>query len=137
PAGFDNPGVNGGNFPPPPANPDAEPESTRGIARLASPHLSVDHYIEVVGVVNNEMQAPTDGQYAVGWFPEYGIPGAGGNIVMTAHETWNHMQGPFYGLHKAELGDDIEVKMADGTTLVYKVISNRRYQIDNIPMGEI
>ncbi|MFA7249053.1 MAG: class F sortase, partial [Dehalococcoidia bacterium] len=101
------------------------------------PALGVNHYIEVVGVVNNEMEAPDDGQYAVGWFPEYGMPGSGGNIVMTAHETWNHLQGPFYRLHRAALGDDIEVKMADGRTLLYKVISNRRYQVDDMPMGDI
>ena len=137
PIGFANPGVNAGNFPAPPKNPVAEPASTRGIARLSSPKLGIDSYIEVVGLVNNEMQAPNDGVYATGWFPDYGLPGAGGNIVMTAHETWNHMQGPFYGMHKAALADEIEVKMADGRTLVYKVISNKRYQVDNIPMGDI
>ena len=137
PIGFANPGVNAGNFPAPPKNPNAEPTNTRGIARLSSPKLNIDSYIEVVGVANNEMQAPNDGVYATGWFPDYGLPGAGGNIVMTAHETWNHMQGPFYGMHKAVLGDEIEVKMADGKTILYKVISNKRYQVAGMPMGDI
>ena len=60
-----------------------------------------------------------------------------GNAVITAHETWNHMQGPFYGLHKAALADEIEVKMADGKSVLYKVISNKRYQVAGIPMGDI
>lgn len=137
PVGFANPGVNAASFPAPPANPKPEPGSTRGISRLNAPKLGVNHYIEIVGIVNNEMQAPDDGVYAVGWFPEYGLPGAGGNVVMTAHETWNHQQGPFYGLHNATLGDDVEVKMSDGRTLVYKVISNKRYTVDNIPMGDV
>jgi len=137
PVGFSNPGVNAGNFPAPPKNPVAEPGNVRGLARVVAPKLGVDNYIELVGVVNNEMQAPDDGVYAVGWFPDYGLPGAGGNIVMTAHETWNHVQGPFYGLHKAGLGDDIEVKMADGKTIAYKVISNKRYKVDGIPMADI
>ena len=83
------------------------------------------------------METPADGQYGVGWYSAYGLPGSGGNIVMSAHETWNHMQGPFYALHKAQLGDEINVKMADGKTLTYKVISNRRYPVANMPMSDI
>jgi sortase (surface protein transpeptidase) len=135
--GFSNPGTNGGEFPAPPANPKAEPKDTRGMARVIAPKLGINNYLEIVGVVNNEMQAPDDGTYAIGWFPEFGLPGAGGNPVITAHETWNHMQGPFYGLHKAALGDDVQVKMSDGRTLEYKVISNKRYQVDGMPMGDI
>ena len=137
PVGFSNPGVNAGAFPAPPANPNAEPKDTQGLSRVVAPKLGVDHYLEVVRVVNNEMQAPDEGVYAIGWFPEYGVPGAGGNIVITAHETWNHMQGPFYGMNKAALGDEIEMRMTDGRTLVYKVISNKRYPVDGIPMGDI
>ena len=137
PVGFANPGENAGAFPPPPPNPNAEPASTRGIARVVASKLGVDHYIEVVGIVNNEMQAPDDGMYAIGWYAEYGLPGAGGNVMITAHETWNHMQGPFYGLNRAALGDEIEVKMAGGRSLVYRVISNRRYPVVTIPMADI
>ncbi len=124
-------------FPPPPLNPRSEPESTRGISRLIAPGLGVDGYIEAATIVNNEMQPPEDSSYAVGWYPEFGLPGAGGNVVMSAHETWDHMQGPFYGLHKAVLGDVVQVKMADGRTLEYQVISNHRYAVDDIPMGDI
>ncbi len=137
PVGFSNPGVNAGQFPAPPPNPRAEPKDVLGLSRVVSKSLSIDHYIERVGVVNNEMAAPDDGVYAIGWFPEFGKPGAGGNIVITAHETWNHLQGPFYGLHRAKLADEIEVRMADGKTHTYKVISNKRYNVDSIPMGEI
>ncbi|MFA7250178.1 MAG: hypothetical protein WC273_11165, partial [Dehalococcoidia bacterium] len=77
PVGFAPGSDNAGSFSAPPPNPVAEPASTRGIARLSAPALGVNHYIEVVGVVNNEMEAPDDGQYAVGWFPEYGMPGSG------------------------------------------------------------
>jgi len=137
PIGFANPGVNAGSFPAPPPNAAAEPKDTRGLSRIVSSKLGIDHYLEIVGIVNNQMEAPDDGVYAIGWYPEFGLPGAGGNIMITAHETWNHMQGPFYGLNKATLGDEIEVRMADGRTLVYKVISNKRYPVASIPMGDI
>ena len=137
PVGFAPGAANSGTFPPPPPNTKAEPGNVRGLARIVASKLGVNHYLEVVGIVNNEMQAPDDGTYAIGWYPDFGLPGNGGNAVITAHETWNHMQGPFYGIHNAVLGDEINVKMADGRTLVYKVISNRRYQVDGMPMGDI
>jgi hypothetical protein len=138
PVGFSNPGTNSGiTFPPPPPNPKAEPKDVLGLSRVVAPKLGVDHYIQQVGISNNEMEAPEDGVYAIGWYPQFGKPGHGGNIMITAHETWNHLQGPFYGLHKAKLGDVIEMHMADGTKLVYHVISNKRYKVDSIPMGEI
>lgn len=137
PVGFSNPGVNAGQFPAPPPNPNAEPKDTLGLSRVVSKTLGIDHYIERVGIKDNQMDAPEDGVYAIGWFPDFGKPGSGGNIMITAHETWNHLQGPFYGINKAKLGDEIEFRMADGKTHTYKVISNKRYRVDNIPMGDI
>lgn len=137
PVGFPQEAFVSREFPPPPPNPNVEPTDTNGIVRIVAPELGVDHYIEVAGIVNNEMQPPEDSSYAVGWYPSFGLPGAGGNVMLSAHETWGHMQGPFYGLHRAGLGDEINVEMADGRTLEYRVISNHRYSVDDMPMSDI
>lgn len=107
------------------------------VRRVIASTLGVDHGIEIVGVVNNEMQAPVDGVNAVGWYSIYDSPGSGGNSIFSAHETWNHEQGPFYGLHRAARGDEIVVEMVDGQRYRYSVISNDRYSVDTIPMAEI
>ncbi len=107
------------------------------VARVAMPRLGIDHGIERVGVVDGQMESPSDGVNAVGWYPEYATPGYGGNTVFAAHETWNQTHAPFYSLHLARDGDEVEVTLSDGARMRYLVISNTRYDVRRIPMGEI
>lgn len=124
-------------FPPPPPREAAPPSDGAGIARLLAPGLGVDHYIEVDHIIDNEMESPRDGSYAVGFYPDFDRPGTGGNAIFSAHETWNHFQGPFYQLNQAKSGDEIIILMADGKQIRYRVLSNTRYQVDTMPMAEI
>lgn len=101
------------------------------------PRLGIDNYIEEVPVINNVMQAPVDGVYAIGWYPDYSKPGWGQNSVFSAHETWNRSQGPFYTLHLAVPGDEIIVTMDNGIQYHYEVMTNIRYEEASMPMGEI
>ena len=123
-------------FPPPP--PRAAPVvDNAGVARIRAPGLGLDHYIEVDGIINGEMESPRDGSYAVGFYTDFDRPGAPGNAVFSAHETWNHLQGPFYQMAFAKAGDEVTVVMADGRQFRYRVISNTRYEVDSMPMAEI
>ncbi len=124
-------------FPPPPPRQGAPPANNSGIARIFAPTLGVDHYVEVDNIINNELESPRDGSYAVGWYHDFDKPGAGGNSVFSAHETWNHFQGPFYQLVDAKNGDEISVIMSDGKQYRYRVFSNVRYTVDEMPMAEI
>jgi LPXTG-site transpeptidase (sortase) family protein len=125
-------------FPPPPPFSGVIPANDYGIVRMSAPRLGVDHYVEILGVTEGAMDSPNDGSYAVGYYPDFSqVPGESGNAVFSAHETWNHQQGPFYQMHKAKAGDEIFVEMADGTRLRYVVMSNTRYDINTIPMGEV
>lgn len=126
-----------GYFPPPPPRESAPPPNGVGIARVVAPDLGLDHYVEVDGIINNEMESPRDGSYAVGFYVDYDRPGTGGNSIFSAHETWNHFQGPFYQLKQAKAGDEVSVVMADGTQFHYRVVSNTRYEVSTIPMAEI
>jgi sortase (surface protein transpeptidase) len=107
------------------------------VVRLSVPRLGIDNYIEEVPVINNEMQAPTDGVFAIGWYYDYSKPGWGENAVFSAHETWNRNQGPFYSLYLAAPGDEIIVTMDNGIQYTYEVMTNNRYDVDTIPMGEV
>ena len=124
--------------PTPPPTPEPTPPPYNGaIVRLSMPRLGIDHYIEPVSVINNEMQAPNDGVYAIGWYPDYTKPGFGQNSVFSAHETWNRSRGPFYSLHLAIPGDEIVVTMDNGIEYHYAVMTNVRYDVYSIPMGEV
>ncbi len=124
-------------FPPPPPRESAPPANGVGIARVVAPHLGLDHYVEVDRIIDNEMESPRDGSYAVGFYVDYDRPGSGGNAIFSAHETWNHLQGPFYQLNQAKAGDEVSVIMADGKRLNYRVLANTRYEVSSMPMAEI
>ncbi|MSQ35647.1 MAG: class F sortase [Dehalococcoidia bacterium] len=123
--------------------PPAPLRATAPIAGVAvgwiqSAKLGLDHGIEALGLTAaNELESPRDGSYRVGWYPDYGTPGEGGNAVLSAHESWNHLQGPFYFMYEAAPGDDIAVELADGRRLRYEVMSNVRYEVSKLPMGEL
>ena len=134
------PGQNGqthAGFPPPPPKTTPVPPTASGVARMRAPRLGLDHHIEDVGVVSGEMETPPDAQYAVGWYRPWDKPGVVGNAVFSAHETWNHMQGPFYGLHEARTGDEITIDLASGARIRYRVFSNIRYDVNKMPMSHI
>ena len=122
---------------PPPKDMSSVKASESGIMKITSPKLGLDNYIEDVGITNGEMDTPNDAVYAVGWYKTYDRPGAKGNVMLSAHETWNHQQGPFYKLYGAAIGDDVTLNLAGGKQYRYKVISNQRFDVKTIPMAEI
>jgi LPXTG-site transpeptidase (sortase) family protein len=63
------------------------------------------------------------------WNDLGGTPGKGGNVVLAGHVDYIRY-GPavFWRLHELEVGDTIEIQMADGTSATYKVEFNK--QID-------
>ena len=125
-------------FAPPPSKGTVSPPNDGGIARIVSSRFGLDHYIDVLGIVNNSMESPDhDGSYAVGWYSTFGAPGVPGNAVFSAHETWNHYQGPFYYMYLARPGDRLSLDLTDGKRYTYEVIRATRYTVDNIPMVEV
>jgi LPXTG-site transpeptidase (sortase) family protein len=56
-----------------------------------------------------------------------GLPGKGGNVVLAGHVDYIRY-GPavFWRLHELEVGDTMEIQMADGTTATYKVEFNKQ-----------
>ncbi len=130
------------NFPAPPQLVRSAEPNEGGIVRMFSPALNLNHVIEVIGIADGVMESPADGSYAVGWYAPteqwtFGTPGIEGNIVFSAHETWNHLQGPFYNVHQARIGDDIYLEMEDGEIRHYQVAGLDRYLVDEMPMREV
>lgn len=113
------------------------PRPASGVARLAIPRLGIDHYVERVAVVGGVMESPVDGIYAVGWYPQFGTPGSGGNAVFSAHETWDLQRGPFYSLRLLQPGDTLTLRMRSGAEYRYVVFSNRRYPVETLPLGDV
>lgn len=125
-------------FPPPPPAPTTGPVNSAGIKRIVAYRLHVNHYVEDTQVVAGQMDTPADAQYAVGYYPYFKVkPGESGNAIFSAHETWQHMQGPFFALHYAQPGDEIYVQMTDGKEYRYQIVSYKRYEEKAMPMADI
>lgn len=116
----------------------AAPVAGDVVARIVIPSIGVNHAVERVGVgADGTMEAPSDGVRGVGWYVAWATPGAGGNAVFSAHETWNLQRAPFYALNQLEAGDELTLRMRSGAEYRYEVASNRRYGVETMPLGQI
>ncbi|GAB4322944.1 MAG: hypothetical protein Kow0010_03980 [Dehalococcoidia bacterium] len=107
------------------------------VARLKIPRFNVDSEIEKKGIKDGTLEVP-DNPHNTAWYNIYSKPGWGGNAVFSAHvDYYPNIKGPFYNLAKAELGDEIIVVMENGVEYKYRIISNTRYPVDEIPMGDL
>ena len=104
-----------------------------GGTRLVIPKVGIDAEFSVKQVgTDGQMpnpNGPTDVAYYdfSQWPGLGGVPGKGGNVVMAGHVDYIRY-GPavFWRLHELEVGDTIEIQMADGTTATYKVEFNKQ-----------
>ena len=117
------------------------PPSEAPIQRLIIEKIGVDATVEVRQVPANGIFPNPSGPEPVAWYdlaaysPSFnGRPGFRGNAVFGGHVDYIRY-GPavFWDLNKLDLGDKIEVKLADGTVYVYSVTWNERVPQDQIP----
>ena len=106
--------------------------------QLRIPKLSIDAYVQEVGLAENgNMGIPTNYQDA-GWFNQGPRPGEKGNAIMAGHlDTKWFSPGVFRRLKELEPGDDIYVDLENGEALHFKVVKSENYFFDNAPLEEI
>jgi hypothetical protein len=122
-----------------PLTPTATPTPYGGtVARVQLEAFGVDAQVEEVAIdANNVMETPVD-PLKVGWYYIYDRPGWGGNAVFSAHvDYWPNIKGPFNRLDETEIGDRVDVVMADGTRYIYEVFAIDRYEAESMPTGDI
>lgn len=107
------------------------------VARMVAPDIGIDHAIEEVGLVDNQLDVPKDGVNKIGWYSNYEQPGHGKNAVFAAHVNFNKKEGPFAQLKTVSERDQILVVMEGGPTYTYEVVVFRRYDVDTIPTGDL
>jgi len=108
------------------------------IGSIQIPRFNVNAPIEELAINSrNELDTPKNTNVAVGWYYIYDRPGWDGNAVFSAHVYYHSIPAPFQRLAQSTVDDEIKVVMENGATYTYKVISNKRYHRDTIPMGDI
>jgi LPXTG-site transpeptidase (sortase) family protein len=124
--------------PTPPAVLFPTPSPDARIARLIIPAAKVNAPVQVKGVnARNEMENP-DGKDNVAWYNFTDRPGFGPNAVFSGHVDWyTGEQGVFWYLRDLKAGDEVIVRMTDGSELHYRVTENKTYPASEAPVAEI
>lgn len=107
-------------------------------ARLRIPSLGVDAPVEQVAAkADGTMDTPKKfGDVA--WYAPGARPGNPGNAVIAGHvDNALTTSGVFEHLDQISIGDYITVADEAGKTLVYRVISNTAYPVDEAPAQAI
>lgn len=87
---------------------------------------------------DNSLQVPTD--YAkAGWYTGGAYPGDAGGPPSLIVGHVDNKKGPavFYALDQLEVGDEVRVGRADGSTAVFVVYDARQYPKNSLPTQEI
>ncbi len=108
------------------------------LERLMVPKVKIDSPVEVKGINGRgEMEDPS-GKDAVAWYDFSEFPGFGGNAVFSAHVDWFTGElGPFGRLKELKDGDEIVLKLSDGSEMKYQVVTTTLYESAKAPVTEI
>jgi sortase A len=118
--------------------PQETPVSNAPLARLVIPKIQVDAPVVTLGVDSQGIMQSPRSAFEVGWYDFTAQPGTGGNAVFSGHVDFVNV-GPavFWDLRKLGPGDLVEVRLADGTSYQYAVVSNVSYPSDDAPIADI
>ncbi len=109
------------------AVPPAELSSSTLPARLVIPKISVDAFVEYLGLTSTGAMDVPKGPSDVAWFDLGPRPGEIGDAVIAGHYGWkDNIPASFDNLSKLKIGDEIYVEDYSGatTTFVVKEIGN-------------
>ncbi len=105
--------------------------------RVIIPTLDVSvRTIELGLRPDGTMEVPANGALA-GWYSGAPTPGELGPAVITAHVRWEGERGAFVDLQKLDPGDQIGVRRADGSTVLFEVLRVEQYAKDRFPTDEV
>jgi len=97
--------------------------------------IAVSVPVEAAGVAPDGTVAIPHNAYHVGWYEFGPAPGdATGSAVIVGHrDSRTQGRGALYNLGAVNLGDQIQVRLSDGTTLTYRIVERRLYLKQGLP----
>ena len=98
------------------------------------PALNVDAKVEDTGTdyVFDSMEIAPSASI-ISWWRESVIPGNKGNAIFGGHNRWRGENGQLLHLDTLEIGDEMEIIYADGTSLKYRLESVFVYPLATAP----
>jgi LPXTG-site transpeptidase (sortase) family protein len=116
-----------------PVEPTPAP-SDAAVNRMVIPKIGVDELVRTFYITpSGEMPEPRD--KTIAWYDicgpagcgDFSRPGFGGNAVFAAHVYWQNVPSTFFNLSKLTMGDEIQLRLEDGTLYSYSVIEMQVY----------
>jgi LPXTG-site transpeptidase (sortase) family protein len=121
------------------------PPSDAPPARLVIPSIDVDAPLESKTVDTDGLMPMPSGPEVVAVYDmseyhpgEEHRVGFGGNAILSGHVDYIHY-GPavFWDLNKLKPGDEVEVRLDDGTVYHYAVVWNDKWHLEDIPWDTV
>jgi LPXTG-site transpeptidase (sortase) family protein len=94
------------------------------------PSVSIEGYIQNVGIDQNSQIAVPNNVHFGGWFVDTVRPGELGLSIIDGHLNGTSRGGIFRNLKNVKVGDEFEVEIGDGTTQQYRVIDTQTLDND-------
>lgn len=114
------------------------PASEAPITRIIIGSVGVDAPVVVKGVDSAGVMEAPDTAYDTAWYDFSAKPGYGGNAVFSGHVDYiNVGKAVFWGLKDLNQGDEIQVRLEDGTVYKYQVNFKQQYDAATAPVEEI
>ena len=105
--------------------------------RLQIPSIGVDSDLTPLALQEDgAIEVPLTG-FPAGWYTGAPTPGELGPAVIVGHVDWDGRPGVFYELRDLEVGTEIAVARADGSTALFRVTRLEQYPKDAFPTDEV
>lgn len=120
------------------ATPEAQPLFPAPVESITIPRISVNSRLIPMNITpDGYMDLPND-PHLVAWYDFTSKPGMGGNAVFSAHVDYiNYGPAVFWNLSKLEPGDNVLIRLRDGTQLTYSVVTDQTLPLEQVDMASI
>jgi LPXTG-site transpeptidase (sortase) family protein len=111
----------------------ADPPPVARPVSLTIPLIGVKTNLITLGLAaSGAMQVPATASVA-GWYTGSPRPGAIGSAIIVGHIDFYKTAGVFFRLRELRKGDQVYVRRADGTTVMFRVTAVQQYLKDQFP----
>jgi LPXTG-site transpeptidase (sortase) family protein len=106
---------------------------TSPVEVMTIPAMKISAPLVPLGVGRDGYMELPFSPHQVAWYNFTSKPGMGGNAVFSAHLDYiNYGPAVFWNLSKLRPGDDVSIKLKDGTVLRYTVTVNYQIGVDQL-----
>ena len=101
--------------------------------RMRIPALSLDYIVQGTGADESGTMQIVPALAVISWFELSSIPGNRGNAIFGGHNSWGGVRSRIFTLDGMEIGDELIIEYADGTSLRFLMESVFVYELKTAP----